>query len=346
MWFIALVSGALAAEFTEMPAEMRADLDIGYAGDFGFMGLEEDGRLVAWGSRQRHDLAFGAEFAPVKWAAVGFSVPLTPAWSANWTEAYEMVYDPVTETGTYLGSDPLTDLPSMKGGGGQGVWLNAAVAPFSSSYGSGVLHQLVDWRLGVGVRMGGKDTQWTATDGQRGAATGGGAWRLSAAFSATRGASSPYLAVEGLLEGKSVAVDVVDDAGNPVATGLPVDAASSVQIRGGVELLDASNAATGYRFVWDLYLGFGYTTWQDVPSGFGLPDVLDVSQQIPVTEADYVSGRLGIATIIDFNKYAGMRLGVEGRYALPHRVEHVYPIYTSIDTFDVVANVALEGRIR
>lgn len=329
-----------------MPPAMRGDIDIAYAGDFGFVGLEEGPDLVARGQLFRHDLLFGAEFAPIRGVAVNLAVPVTPSWSMSWSQARKMAYDPVANTGSYANGDVINDPPKLTASGSEGIWLGVAVAPFSESYGKGVLKQNVDWRLGAQVRTGSGNTLWSAPDGHRGVAAGGGAWRLTAAFSTKRGFSCPYLGFDAVFEGKPVLIDVVDEAGTAWVTGLPVDAASHVDVRGGVEITDTEIVETGYRFVWDLYMGFGYTTWQDIPSGILLPSVLDASRTIAVTESDYVHGKVGMAAIVDFNKYVGMRIGVEGGYKMPHTVENVYPVRSSADSFNVVANVAVEGRIR
>jgi len=47
--------GALAAEVTEMPPALRGDVGIGYAGTFGFGGIEEEGEVYAKTKLQRHD---------------------------------------------------------------------------------------------------------------------------------------------------------------------------------------------------------------------------------------------------------------------------------------------------
>lgn len=341
-----LLATAYAAEVTEMPPELRGNVEIGYTGDFGFRTLEEKRQLVGSGLYQRHDLMFSGEFAPLKWLALNLAVPYTPAWSMNWDEAYEMRYDPTTETGTYVGGEQINDGVLKTASGSEGVWFGAAVAPFSQSYGSGLLHQLVDWRLGIAYRTGNSHTLWSAVNGSRGVAPGGGAWKISAAFSTTRGSANPYLSVTAVLEGKPVVMDIVDEEGTTWATGLPIDAASTFDIRGGIELTDAEIREGGYRFVWDIYCRFGYVTWQDIPSGIYLPTVLDASRGITITETDYVHGDLGMSAVIDVNHWAGFRLGVEGRYALPHRVEHPYPVFWSYDSFDVVAVAELEGRIR
>lgn len=347
MFLLAVFSPAVfATDITAMPPALRGDIHVGYSGDFGFVGLEEGSAYVGRADLFRHDMLFGGEFAPIRGLAINLQVPYTPSWSLKWLEARKMAYDPVQNTGSYATGETINDPPKLTASGTDGVWIGLAFAPFSASYGKGLLKQNVDWRLGLQYRTGGGSTLWSAPDGHRGVAPGGSAWRLTAAFSTRRGDSCPYLGLDAVFEGKPVVLDIVDESGTTWATGLPIDAASHVDVRAGVEITDQEIAETGYRFAWDLYMGFGYTTWQDIPSGIFLPSVLDASRTIAVTEGDYVHGKAGMAAIVDINKYAGMRIGVEGGYKMPHTVENVYPIRWSADSFDVVANVSFEGRIR
>lgn len=335
-----------AAEVTEIPPAFRADLEVRYDGSFDFVSLDEADQTVGRGTRFRHDINLRTEFSPLTGIAVGLQFPITAAWAMNWSESKQMTFDPTTGSGTYLNAEPTETNDGWKASGLQGVWLTAAFAPFSQSYGKEGLKQTVDWRLDVAYRTGSKNVLWTNTDGKRGAAMGGGAWRLGAAFSTTRGASSPYLAMNAVLEGKAVDFDIVDDNGTTWAQGLPVDPPSTIDIVGGTEILSAQNQDIGYRFVVDMYVGFGYVSWGDVPSGLYLPSVLDVSREIPVTTSEYLRVKGGLATTVDFNKYIGMRLGAEGQYYTPHRLEHPYAVRTGLDTFGVNVTAELEGRIR
>jgi hypothetical protein len=339
---LALAFAAHAAEVTEMPPALRADLSLGYVGSYRFGGLTEADQSFGRSSLMRHDVVIRGEFAPVAGVAVNVELPITASETLAWKDVYAMTYDPVSSSGTYTSANALAEPPKLEASGLAGVWFGAAFAPFSESYG---LAQRVTWRLEGGYRTAGKSF-WTVGDsGKRGVSGGGSAWKLAASFSTDRGTASPYLRVETILEGKAV-IDVVDEAGTTWATALPIAPASSVEITGGTELLSSSNADTGQRFLIDLHAAFGYVTPADIPSGVMLPDVLDASRGIPVTEGEHLTGRGGVGLIIDINPYFGVELGVDGRYNSPYRIEHVYPVSTSIDSYEVDAHLGVEGRIR
>lgn len=334
---------ASAAEVTEMPPGLRGDVEVDYDGTIRSYGLEQDG--AEWGrqSLTRHDLRFGAEFAPTDGVAVGVAVPYTAAMRIAYTDARQMHFDPVAESGTYVEGEPLASPPDIRASGGGGVWLGVAAAPFSERYRVG---HLVSWRLDVAFRTpsSGK-TLWTAQDGARGAANGGSAWLLGAAFSTDHGVASPYLDFRLIREGR-VTVDVVDEAGTTWATGLTFRPASRFDVTGGVEIVSSENAAAGHAMAFDLFTGFGYRSWADVPSGLFLPDVLEASREIVVTTGEHLVARAGLGIVLDVNPWVGLRVAGEFRYATPHRLEHVYGVRTSADSTEVGIQATFEGRVR
>src|SRR5687768_2412538 len=187
-----------------MPPAMRGDVEIAYDGGWLTGGLEEAGTVYGRQRGTRHDVTIGAEFAPIAGISARVAIPVTAAWSLSWTEPSSMQYDPVTGSGTYVGGAVIDEPPSLSGGGVQGVWIGAAIAPFSESY---ALSQQVTWRVEAAFRTPSGNTMWSADGGRRGAAPGGSAWLLSAAFSTNRGVAQPYLVFQTLLEG-AVTIDV------------------------------------------------------------------------------------------------------------------------------------------
>jgi hypothetical protein len=340
---LASLGTAQAAEVTEMPPELRGDVDITYAGTFTSGGLEEAGGIVAEQRISRHDLSFVGAFAPTEGVAVTIGLPVTPSWKVSYTTATAMLFDPVTGTGTFVGGEALSPLPELKGSGLTGLWLGAAVAPFSERY---PLGQRVSYRIDLAFRTPSPgNSWWSAEGGQRGAGMGGSAWKIGAAFSTDHGASEPYLNFAAVREGK-ITLDIVDEAGTTWATALTVHPASTVDVTGGVEIVANEKTDIDQRLVFDLFVAFGYRGWQDIPSGLFLPDVIDVSRGISVTSSEYLLMRAGLGLLFDINKYVSVRLAGDGRIATPHTLEHVYAVRTSLDTFEIGFSSTVEGRFR
>ena len=220
------VACAFGAEVTDMPTELRGDLEIRYDGSTEFGFLEEG--TEAFGKRRllRHTVTYTGEFSPVEGLALVVAVPHTPFLRASYSEATQMIFEPVSGGGTYTFGDPLNKPPQFTGSGIEGVWLGAAFAPFSERY---KRRQLVTWRIDLAYRTANKRSFYTAGEGggKRGAAPGGSAFKVGAAFSSNRGITNPYLDVEYIRENK-VVLDVFDDDGTAVASQLELQPPSKV----------------------------------------------------------------------------------------------------------------------
>ncbi|MBN2799557.1 MAG: hypothetical protein JXX28_10455 [Deltaproteobacteria bacterium] len=332
---------SLAATVTDLPPGLGGTIDVDYQGSLLFRSLEEAGEVVGRGKVSRHDLLMSAELAPIDGVALLLQFPTTPYWHQSWSAAQEMRYDPAVEGGTYLGGDVLSDPPSLTASGSEGMWLGVAGAPFSEAM---YEKSLVSWRFEAATRLtAAKRTLWSEGLDGRGVSPGGHATRLTAAFSTRRGVSDPYLRVQWQREG-AVELDLVDATGATLASGVTVRPASRIEALGGAELRIADDGQ-GNRAVFDLFLGYGYHSWADVPSGIFLPDVLDLSAGKIVTQGEYLSGRAGFALDAVVYDYAHLRLGGEARGVSPHRLETAYPIYTGFDTVEAVWTVSVGGLI-
>ncbi len=252
----------------------------------------------------------------------------------------EMLYDPYSGTGTYTGGSTI-DGPIFQGGGAHGFLIGGAFAPLSEMWRRNFG---ISWRLDLGYRTPSpKQTLFTGPDGERGAAPGGHALVVGAAFSARRGRSNPYLDFDFVFESPA-RVDVVDAEGAVVESDLRVYPASTIDMTVGVELIASENTERQSRVDVDLFLGFGYRSWEDLPSGFNLPSVLDATRDVPVTRSDYVLMSMGID--YDINKWIGLHADIAGRYFTPHQLENVYDVYTGADTFEITWRFGLVGRVR
>jgi len=336
-----LAATAQAAEVTDMPPALRGDVSLSYAGSIQAGSLDEDGGPYGRRRLERHDLALQVEFALAAGVAVRIALPYTPVLRQDFSGATEMTYDPVTASGTYTAEVPLDHALEVRARGMDGVWLGAAVTPFSEARNP---RQQVTWRLDAAFRTASPEhSYWTVSGGKRGVSPGGLAWALGAAFSTETDFANPYLTMGWVREG-AVTVDVVDDDGDTWASGLEVRPASTVDVSAGVELV--AHRDGDERVAVDLLVGFGYRTWEDVPSGLYLPSVLDASRSQLVTRGEHLVASTGLGLVYHVNQYAGVRLGAEVRYFQPHRLEHVYPVSTGLDTWEMSWSARVVGRVR
>lgn len=341
---------ALGAEVTDMPPGLRGDIHLRYDGRYQRGDLVEErapGEAIELDPTMvrklsEHVLTTRIEFAPVDGVAFTVGLPATLDLRYTFKDGREMLFEPSEGSGSYEYGGVLADQPSYKGSGLQGVWIGGAFAPLAERYRRDLG---VTWRIDAGFRTPNrKHVLWNGGD-KRGAAPGGWALGLGAAFSRDKGRANPYLDLDMVLE-LPTKVDVVDADGQTQATDLTVRAASKVDVTAGVELVSTEDREIGNRFAVDLFAGFGYRSWEDMPSGFLLPSVLEGSKEIAVTQSDHVLVRMGMGFDYHVNRWIGLRLGAEGRYYTPHQIENVYPVYTGPNTFEVAWNLALVGRVR
>lgn len=341
--FALLPAPALAAEVTDMPPALRGDVNIDYVGSLYSGGVEEGGEEYARRRSARHDLRWGVEFAPADGFAVTLAADTTPYAGISWSSATSMGYDPVRETGTYTVGESI-EVPQIQGRGFNGLWLGAALQPFNESWKRN--HQTT-WRIDLAYRTGNKNaTFWTEDgDGWRGAAPGGPAFRVVGAFSADNGSANPY--VQGIFQHEGrVDVDVSDASGAIVAPGLSIRPGTDFDLIGGIEVVGYHDAATEDRFAVDLRLGVGYRSFRLLPSGMYLPDVLDASKSLLITQSDRLVARGGMGFDGHIRKYVSLRVGADFVYDMPYRIEHVYEARTSGDAFTVEIGTRLNVRIR
>lgn len=339
-WWLPLAAPARAADVTEMAPALGVRSFFRYGGSTLRGDLVEEGGVVASRQVDRHDLDLAAEFAPVAGFAATLQLALTPAQTWSYTDTRAMVVEPADGTGSYLSGEPTKDV-SLDTRGFGGVWLGAALAPFSESYAK---NQHATWRLDVGFRTPSSGRNlWVARDGARGPAPGGSAFRLAGAFSTDRGVGSPFVTASWVHENRAE-LTIVDEEGTTWARKLAVKPADVVDLRAGISLRAHENADAGSAFDVELWMGAQYRAWEDVASGLYLPNVLASGRSIPVTAGDSIAGVAGLGLETALNEHVEVRTGAEFTYRTPYRLEHVYDVKTSADTWQLGWFFALQGQ--
>ena len=283
---ILLAPTAFAAEVTDLPPALRGDVGIHYLGTIRSMGVEEGGEEYARLRDSNHGATWNLTFAPADGLAFVLAADSTFSHSLTWLSATSMVFDPVKQSGTYTLGAPI-EAPQVKGSGLNGLWIGAALQPFNESWPRA---QRATWRIDLAYRTGSKNTFWAETDGKRGSAPGGPAFRVVSAFSTDNGAANPYVQAAFQHEGR-VTVDATDSAGTVVAPGLIVKPGTDLDLVGGVEVVGYRSETEGHRFAVDLRIGASYRSFRSLPSGLYLPSVLDASLPVGATQSDRLAVR-------------------------------------------------------
>ncbi|MDP2311507.1 MAG: hypothetical protein Q8P41_01265 [Pseudomonadota bacterium] len=337
---------ASAAIVTEIPPFLRGDIQIAYSYEQLSGKLQERGdEELEVGQRtlSDHRLQYGLVFSVAPGVAVFADLPHYVSSRVSYGALSDMVYDPGTGSGTYVGTTEGTPGTYVDGAGLGGLWMGVRGTPFSEAFQK--RNSSTTWLIEGAFRTGDKTSFWTADeDGKRGAGPGGTAARLHTAFSTTFGNTSPYVAGTYVGEGKQT-VDVVTPDGTTHAQ-VEVDPANHGDMRIGMEVLTGQNPASGSQFVFDMHLDVSYDAYALLPSGFYLPNTLDASAGGLVQQAEQLEAGGGIG--LHWRPFQNLQIGVNAdlAYHMPQRIEYPYPVYTGGDTIRFAAGTTLGVRFR
>jgi hypothetical protein len=337
---------ASAAVVTEVPPFLRGDIDVSYSYEQLSGSLQERGEEnTEVGSRtlSDHMLHYGLVFSVAPGVAVFADVPHYVSSRVSYGALSEMVYDPSTGSGTYVGTSAGEPGTYVEGNGLGGIWFGVRGTPFSESFEK--RNSRVTWLLEGAIRTGDPTSFWVSADDKRGAGPGGTAARVHTAFSTTFGSSSPYVSGTYIGEGKQT-VTVTSPDGTVGESEVEIDPANHGEIRIGTEIQASNNKASGSMLAFDLHLAVQYHAWGQIPSGFYLPNVLEVSEGGPVQQAEALDSGGGLA--LHWRAFTNFQLTLYGdvAYHMPQRLEYPYPVYTGGDTLLIKAGTDLSVRFR
>lgn len=340
-----LSSLSQAAEITEIPEELRGDVEVTYTYDQSRVNLYEATDDVGERLDQQHLLTYGGSFSPYEGTAVWFQLPHYASSSLAYSDTYEMVFDPNLDSGTMRNTDSLNNPPTVSGGGLGGLWIGARGTPFSEKIFTGRPDRIT-MLLDVGYRFKDNSNFYTTNDsGNRGGGPGAAAWRASMAVSTQHRAAEPYMRFL-YQRDLNIIQDIRDDGGNVLKQNADLNPADNLEALAGVELLAFENEAAGTKVTVDFFTKLGYRSFQDVPSGIYLPSVVAVSDGDVVTQSEtsYVRGGLGL----NWRMFEYLQFNVGGDVGThtAQRLEHPYLVRTGMDTLDFSVFTTMRMRIR
>ena len=351
-FLLALASPAEAADVTWTPERLHGAAGVRYDGSYTWGWLSEDDGIdadvdptpddVVSGRRiTEHNVDLGIQFTPIDGITAVIDLSLSPSWLWRYPDAKQMLIEPVEGGGSYVfadSPDPAADPVDVRGGGINGVWLGLALSPFNERFQQ---NHKVTWRLDAAFRPGRpNNNRWVLDEGSRGGSPGGTALRLSGAFSRRGGSAEPYVRGRFQQEGR-VEVELASPDGT--AATVELRPASHVELLGGTEVL--ASQRTEVETAIDFHLGFRYFTWEDLPSGMLLPNVIDAGKTIAVTRSERVQGLAGMGLNLRFSDVVRTSTGARFQYTVPHRLEHIYDVRTSPDTFGVAWYFSITGTL-
>jgi len=341
---VAVVPEAQAADATRFPPKWRGDFEVQY--DVG----GETGRLMEGDTevgRRRltsHAITYTGTYSP--WTGLGIYIALPHLVSdrVRFFDAQQMAFDPRLENGTMVGTSSIADEEAERGTGMGGVWIGLKGAPMHREIYTR-RGDRVSWVLDAGYRFRDKTNFWSyGPRGKRGSGSGAPAFRFNAAVSSKHRIAEPYFKASLLRSGR-IQMDVVDENGQTVASGMEFRPASSVDGVVGVQYT-VHEYGQGAMVAIDMHGSYGYGTWQDIPSGLYLPSVLDVSGAAPATMSEVT--RVGVGGGVNWRFIEYLQLNVTGDVGVNSggRVEHYYPVAMGLGAFEWSVHTTLQFKVR
>ena len=333
MFSLGAIGIANGAEVTDLPTNLRGDAGVRYDHSALSGSLVEGESTVGNRSADSDKVTYSAVFSPISGAAVFVEVPSVIGRSLSYSESNQMLFDPVANRGTMVGTSLVDDPPSFEGSGLEGIWTGVRASPFNERYTS--RGNRVTWLIELAMRTAG-DSFYVADEEARGGGTGGSALRARMAFSARRGSVEPYLRF-GAQQEKAFTVGEDDTSYDP---------ADSVSVDAGLELVSYENEAAGSQLALDFGASTVYRSWQTLPSGVLLPSVMSSSEDIAVTESEYaqLAFRFGVYYRVFENLQINLRSEVG--YVMSHVLEHPYAVRSGYDNLYYSAGAEMRIRIR
>lgn len=343
-----LVPSASAAEVTELPPFLRGDVSVGYN-----LGLltgsmrEGDGTVGRLGAED-HVLRLGAAFGVAPGAAIYAELPIYVQQRVVFNDTYTMAFDPNQDLGSLAYGDLVDGSVVRSGSGAGGAWLGAKGTPFTEALWP-LRNNRATWLIDVGVRLPDATSfwaeDWSSGEPTRGAGPGAAAFRLTNAFSTTKGVSQPYMRVTWLRQG-ATSVDLYSSSGELVTADAQITPADSLDVLTGVQVRTFENPTSGAAFDLDFRLGFNYMGPAELPSGVYLPSVLPNTEGLAISRSEYSSASVGLGFYWRMFKYLKLDVVGDVAYVMPHTLEHAYAVRTGPDTLNISALARLNVLIR
>ncbi len=314
-----------AGTFTDAPGALQGDVAINHHFGVRTDSIYQEDQMVGSRSHQRNNTQLLMKIGLVDFMSADVVLPIGSE-SIAFEGVYEMKYDPLSQTGSYLDTPAIQDVV-RSGKGLEGTELALNFYPFHTKIYSN-RGDAGNWQMGLVYRMKDKTNLFTVTpDGQRGSGIGASGFGIQTAFSNKSKNVEPYLVMKAI-RSNSFDAEMRGDDGTLYSNGETFSPAHTVDIRGGTELYLLDDVALASYITLDLFGEYRYQSFQAIPSGIYLPSVLESTQDTIITQTELVSIQGGVGTNIQLNSLYGFRLFGQAGFASPQRIEHIYEVST------------------
>ena len=325
LFFTMCSTSVQAGTFTDAPGSMQGDIAIQHMTSTITDSLYERDTLVGGRKQVYSDTALRIKLGLIDAVSVEAILPYGTD-RISFTNAYQMKYDPLTETGSYLDTPTIEDL-SRSGTGFEGTQVGLYFYPFHTKIHSN-RGDVGNWQMGIVYRARDKSNFFSPNaEGNRGSGIGAQGFGLHTAFSKKNKGVEPYLSIKAI-RSSSWEGEIRDDAGTLYEDSATFEPNHTVNVRGGTEIYLYDDVPLASYVTLDLFGEYNYASFQSIPSGTFLPTVLDSTRDSIISQTELVSIQGGIGTNVQISSIYSFRFSGQAGLVSPQRIEHIYGIST------------------
>ena len=276
---IGLVTTASAADVTDLPPQWRGDIGIAYEAVVVPDSLREGDEIVGARRAVDHFITYSGTIGWTDYLATTLALPQQASSRIAFSKMNRMVYDPILETGTMVGTGEGAD-QTVRGSGVGGLWVRLKGTPMSETVFSERGDQIT-WLMSLGYQFRNSTSIWNSADSS-GAGPASPAFEFTSFWSTQNNRSEPYIGLEWTHRFETE----VDVGGRTIAVKDP----STLDLTVGMEFLileDESFAeGLGTELAVDLHATFGHQSWGDGVSGIQLANALPTTAGRAATQGE------------------------------------------------------------
>jgi hypothetical protein len=320
------LSTAQAADITDQPDFLKGNASLVTHFSSQSFGLDEAGEDVGGLSTQAQNIGFRAEFGAGPGTSVFLEFSTSTKHEFSYTDPRSMGWNPNNDEGSLAKGQPIAEgVDPITGSGFQGVWMGVRGTPISQARGA-----RATWLIEGALRTPDATNIYTGD----GAGEGGLGLRLANVFSTSRGGTHPYISA---IYTNNKAFTASPNG----AAEVELDPANTIDMVAGAEFDTWADVATGRALSLEGRVFFGYNSPGIIPSGLLLAQVLPGTENNGITTAEYSAFGAGFGLHYRPIREIKIDLNVDLAWPTPHRLEHPYPVSTSLDSRMVKAGLAI-----
>ncbi len=322
--FATSASAVWAAEVTDLPPQWRGDVGVSYEAMVIPESLREGSDIVGARRSVDHTLNYSGVIGWTDYLASSLTLPHQVSSKLAFTDMNRMVYDPILETGTMVGTGEGRDR-TIEGSGVGGLWVRLLGTPMSESVFSERGDQ-ISWLMSIGYQFKNTTSFWN-NPASAAAGPASPAFEFTSFWSTRNNRTEPYL---GVVWTHRFPTSVESSQGT-----IAVKDPSTLDLKVGIEILlvedETFAEGLGTELALDLHATFGHQDWGDGVSGLELANALPITRGRPASQGETNNVWVGADLRWRIARYVDWTVSHSWGKSFGHTLEHPYAVASDPD---------------